>query len=189
MNSVERLAPWPDTTSMPTGGIDGVPLLDRAVARWEVSGSSMARLGFAFLILAPLLPVIWALILIGHSKSSGVLALALLTGWLIVAGLEGGRAFWISRHPLASQRWLRAVRAAVGDDVAQRAVGWLVLRYGDQPDYRVRRSDMTLAVQIGRSEQREAACWAEGVRLRGAADTDPTAAAERRSDRRAQAAA
>jgi len=149
----------------------------------------MARLGPSFLTVAPLLPAIWALILIGHSRSSGELALALLTGWLILAGVEGGRAFWISRHPLASQRWLRAVRAAVGDDVARHAVGWLIRRYGDEPDYRVRRSDMILAVQIGRSEQREYMCRAEGVRLHGTADTDPPCAAKRRSDTRARAAA
>lgn len=183
-------APWPDKTSMPSGVIDALPLLDRAVARWEVSGSSTGRLGLSFPILALLLPLIWALILIGHSRSSGVLALALLTGWLIVAGLEGGRAFWVSRHPLASQRWLRAVRAAVGDDVARRAVGWLMRRYGDQPDYWVRRSDMALAVQIGRFEQREYMCRAEGVRLHGTApDLDSPDAAERRSDTRARAAA
>ena len=190
MSSLERPAVEREEAGVTAGAIDKPSLLDRTVALWELSPFGSPPLAFSYLMMVPLPAATWSLAWFGHSKASAVWALALLAGWLILVALDGARAHWMSRHPFASQRWLRAVRAAVGDDVARRAVAWLVRRYGDEPDYRVKRSDMALAVQIGRTELREAACRAEGVRLHGAApDTDPSAGAERRSDTRAQAAA
>jgi hypothetical protein len=190
MRSPERLAVWRKNAGWTAGAIAVPSIADRVVARWELNPFGSRPLAFSCLVMVPLPAATWSLAWFAHSKASAVWAVALLAGWLIVVGLDGARARWVSRHPFASQRWLRAVRVAVGDDVARRAVTWLIRRYGDEPDYRVRRSDMALAVQIGRSEQREATCWAEGVRLHEAAlDADPSAAAERRSDTQARGAA
>lgn len=131
------------------GGTDGTPFLDRLLARWEVGGATSLPLAFTALSSPPMVLVTWALALFGHSKSSVVAMLVIPAGWLDVAVLDGVRGSWTFKHPYASQRWLRAVRAAVGDDIARRAVEWLIRRYGDEPDYRVKRSDMALAVQIG----------------------------------------
>ena len=183
MSSLKRLVVGREEAGVTAGAIGKPSLLDRTVARWELSPFGSPPLAFSYLMMVPLPAATWSLARFGHTKASAVWALALLAGWLILVGLDGARAHWVSKHPFASQRWLRAVCAAVGDDVARRAVAWLVRRYGDEPNYRVKRSDMALAVQIGRSEQREAACRAEGVRLHATTpNTDPSAAAERRPD-------
>ena len=190
MGSPDRLTLWREESGTTAGAIVDPSLLDRTVARWEVSPFGSSPLAFSYLMIIPLPTAIWSLAWFGHSKASAIWAVALLAGWLVLAGLDGVRGWWLSRHPYASPWWLRAVRAAVGDDVARYAVAWLIRRYGDEPDYRVKRSDMALAVQIGRAELREAACRAEGVRLHGAAsDTDSPAAAEPPRATRARAAA
>lgn len=120
MGSLERLAVWRKEADMTAGAIIGPSLIDRVVARWEVTPFGSSPPSFSYLMMVPLPATMWGLAWFGHSRTSAVLAVALLASWLVLAGLDGARGWWLSRHPYASPRWLRAVRAAVGDDIARR---------------------------------------------------------------------
>lgn len=166
------------------GTPDDVPLLERLVARWEVSALATVPFSLSILSVWPLFLLVYAFqALIG--VRSLVPVLVVFAGWCVLAGLDVARNVWTLRHPYASPRWLRSVHAAVGDDLAVRALAYLIRRYDHEPDYVVKRSDMMTAVQVERKERREAARRGEGFRLveaSGPTQPDPKvmADAERR---------
>jgi hypothetical protein len=120
------------------------------------------------------------------------------TAWLLVLGLELGRDIWARQHRYASPRWLRAVEAAVGNEVIVHALADLIRRHRHDANYTITRADLRAAVQAERACRRDAANRAEGFRLveeqvGTTADANADAerrrrARERRSARRAQAA-
>jgi hypothetical protein len=137
-------------------------LISLAIARWEVSPlgtipSSLSLLALPFLFVAA--EATQAII----DDSSSVPALAIFGLWLIVVVFDFGRGIWTLAHPYASARWLHAVRCAVGTTLADCALDHLVICYGDNPDYVIKRSDMTIAVQVAKRQRpSRQAC---GVRL------------------------
>ncbi|WP_139198057.1 hypothetical protein [Sphingomonas gellani] len=104
---------------MSLGATGRVPLLDRLVARWEISRLAVLPIVISFSSL-------WACLIglgvIGKiSGTKPVLAGRILVViWIVLAGLELGRGLWTMRHRYASPRWLRGVNAAVGDEVVAR---------------------------------------------------------------------
>lgn len=167
------------------GGTEDVSLLDRLIARLEVS--PMATVPFSLSILS-----VWPLFLLvgGFQAVSGVrsavLVLVTALGWCVLAGFDVGRNIWTMRHPYASSRWLRSVHAAVGDDLAVRALAYLIWRYDHEPDYVVKRSDMVIAVQVERKKRQEAKRRAEGfllVEASGLTQSDPKSPADATSRR------
>jgi len=141
-----------------------VPRLDRLVARLEVSRLATVPLGLSILSVWPLF-----LLVCGLQTLTGVRAavpvLIAAAGWCVLAGCEVTRRIWTTRHPYASPRWLRGVRAAVGDDLAVRALAYLIQQHDHDPDYVVKRSDIMTAVQVELADRREAQRRAEGFRL------------------------
>ena len=75
------------------------------------------------------------------------------------------RGIWTLRHRYASPRWLRAVHAAIGDDLAVHALAELMRQHRYEPDYVLLRSDMTTAVQQERAKRKDAAHRAKGIRV------------------------
>lgn len=146
------------------GASDGVPVLDRLVARWEVSRLNIVPVAISMVAFWPML-----IVTIGIARAIGakpiVFGRGMLAVWVALLVTELGRGFWTLRHRYASRRWLRAVHAAVGDDVAVHALAELMRQHGYEPDYVVLRSDMASAVQQERARRRDAARRAEGVRL------------------------
>ena len=157
------------------GVSDGVPGLDRLVARWEVSRLNIVPFAISVVSFWPMLTV-----MIVIAKAIGtkpiVLGRGMLVVWVALLVTEMGRGLWVLRHRYASPRWLRAVHAAIGDDVAVHALAELVRQHRYEPDYIVLRSDMTSAVQQERARRKDAARRAEGVRL--VEEPDPAASSE-----------
>jgi hypothetical protein len=167
---------------------DDVPLVDRLIARWEVSRLATVPFSLSILSIWPLFLLVWGFQAVSGIRSV-VLVIVVATGWCMLAGLDVGRNVWTMRHPYASPRWLRSVHAAVGDDLAVRALAYLIRRYDHELDYVVKRSDMMTAVQIERNERHEALRRAEGFRLVDASDPtepDPKALADAERCRRAR---
>jgi len=167
---------------------EDVPLLDRLIACLEVSPLATVPFSLSILSVAPLF-----LLLCGFQALSGIRSavpvLVVAAGWCVLAGFDVARNVWTMRHPYASPRWLRSVHAAVGDDLAVRALAYLIRRYDHEPDYVVKRSDMMTAVQVERNERREAQRRAEGFRLveaLGPTQPDPKALADAERCRRAR---
>lgn len=145
------------------GLADRVPVLDRLIARMEYSRTYPFPV-FSFLLL-------WSGI-IGFeaiSRVTGtqhVLAARVYgAAWLLVVIFDLGRDLWVQRHRYASPRWLRAVEAAVGNDVAVHALADLVQRHQHDTDYVVTRADLRSAVQREKGRRRETARRAEGVMI------------------------
>lgn len=143
---------------------DRVPVLDRLIARWEVSRLNIVPYAISVVSFWPML-----IVMIGVAKAIGVKPLVLGRGmlvvWVVLLVTEMGRGFWTLRHRYASPRWLRAVHAAVGDDVAVYALADLIQQHRYEPDYVVLRYDMASAVQQERARRKDAARRDEGVRL------------------------
>lgn len=172
----------------PIGIAERVPVLDRLIARMEVSRTYPFPV-FSFLLL-------WSGII-------GFEAIARVTGtqhvlaarfygaaWLLVVILELGRDMWAQRHRYASLRWVRAVDAAVGKDVAVHALADLVQRHQHESDYVVTRADLRSAVQREKARRRDTSRRAEGVRLvKKPIDTGLQADTERRRRARERRAA
>lgn len=148
------------------GVTDDVPMLDRLVARWEISQLNIVPYVISVVAFWPTL-----IVTIGLAKAVGAKPLifgqGMLVIWVALLVTEMGRGLWTLRHCYASPRWLRAVHAAVGDDVAVHALAELMRQHRYEPDYVVLRSDMTGAVQQERARRRDEARRAEGVRLVG----------------------
>lgn len=146
------------------GASDGVPVLDRLVARWEVSRLNVVPIAISVVAFWPML-----IVTIGVARAIGakplVFGRGMLVVWVALLVAELGRGLWTLRHRYASPRWLRAVHAAVGDDGAVHALAELMRQHRYEPDYVVLRSDMASVVQQERARRRDAARRAEGVRL------------------------
>lgn len=149
---------------MTPGASDGVPVLDRLVARWEVSRLNIVPVTISVVAFWPML-----IVTIDIARAIGAKPIlfgrGMLVVWIALLVAELGRGLWTLRHRYASPRWLRAVHAAVGDDVAVHALAELMRQHRYEPDYVVLRSDMASAVQQERARRRDAARRAEGVRL------------------------
>ena len=167
-----------------------VPVLDRLIARMEVSRTypmpMVSMLSFwAGLIGLTVIHKVTGAAPVILARSCGV-------AWLLVVGLELGRDMWAQRHRYASPRWLRAVDAAVGNDVTVHALAALIKRHEHDPDYVVTRSDLRFEIQAERARRRDAARRAEGFRLvetsEGASE-QASVDAERRQRARARRAA
>lgn len=118
--------------------------------RWEVSRVSAVPLGFTAVLFWPMLIMI-KLIAIGTKPV--LLAKAAPIVWLALLEFELARRIWTARHRYASPRWLRAVQAVVGDDVAVHALADLVGGHRQEPEYVVTRSEMIIPPRIS-DEQR-----------------------------------
>ena len=152
---------------MTLGATDEVPWFDRLLARWEVSRLAVVPFSIS-LFAAPISWLILSLALFGGRRSA-IVAVLLLIVWAVPIGLDQARGCWLGRHPHASPRWLRAVRAAVGDAVFDEALAHLTILHGDDPGYRIERAHLANAVQVAWNARRSDRQRAEGVRLDGAA--------------------
>lgn len=162
------------------GAIKAVRLVDRLIARWEVSIQASMPLMLSNMALV-LLFVGFAVIVKATGTAQTYVGRTLFAAWIVLAVLDGLRFLWTVRHPYATPRWLRAVHRSVGDDVAVHALAELMRRHDHDPDYVVRRFDMIAAVQNERERRREAKRRAEGFRLAEApapAQPDPQALAD-----------
>ncbi len=161
-----------------------VPMLDRLIARMEVSRT------YPFPVISIL--TFWlgliALTIIGKMTGAAPVTAGRLyvLAWLGVLGLELGRDVWVQRHRYASPRWLQAVEAAVGHDVTVYAVADLIRQHEHEPDYVVTRSDLRFTIQQERARRREAARRAKGFQLAEAPTID-TAQVARDEERRRRA--
>lgn len=176
---------------MTPGATEVVPLPDRLVARWEVSRLACVPFSLSILTVWPLVLSVWVFQTLSGLRSAGP-ALVVLGGWCVLAGLDVVRSIWVLYHPYASPRWLHAVHAvhaAVGEEVALGAFAHLIRCHNREPDYVVKRSDMTIAVQVQRNERREAKRRAGGFRLvevSAPTQPDPKALADAERRRRAR---
>lgn len=173
------------------GVTSAMRLVDRLVARWEVS----SRASLPFLLSGMALVLMFAG-LGAVVKVTGVehpyVGRAFLGVWFVLAAVEGARFAWTLDHPYATPRWLHAVHRAVGEDVAVHALAELMRRYDHDPAYVVTRFDLIAAVRDEEKRRREATRRAEGFRLMEAPaqpDLQAQADAERRRRARARRAA
>lgn len=146
------------------GATDGVPLVDRLVALFELSWLSVLPFGLVILTLGPIWVGTLAMAVFG-GKTFAMLMLVVLAVWLVLIVLELGRGIWTLRHPYASPRWLGAVSATIGEDVSVHALARLIRQHDHDPAYVVTRQDMAYAVRAERVARRSAARRAEGFRL------------------------
>lgn len=149
------------------GVTDPVPRSDQMLARWEVSRFAAVPHSISLLVA----PISWVILLLAFfgGKRSAIMAVLLLIIWTVPVGLDQVRGWWLTRHPHASPRWLRAVRAAIGDAVFDDALEHLKILHGDDPGYRIERAHMANAVQVAGNARRKGCQQAEGVRLDDAA--------------------
>lgn len=144
---------------------DTAPWFDRLLARREVNW--FWAMPFP-LIAAPLAWLILPLALFGGRRAA-IAALVLSVIWLAPTVPDLVRVWWLGRDPHASPRWLRSVRAAVGNAVFDEALTHLTILHGDDPGYRIERAHLANAVQVARNARRKDRQRAEGVRLGDAA--------------------
>ncbi len=174
-----------------------VPVADRLIARWEVSQLNVVPYAISVMIFLPML-----IVTIGIAKAIGarpvVAGRGMLVLWVALLVTEMGRGIWTLRHRYASPRWLRAVHAAVGDDLAVHALAELMRQHRYEPDYVLLRSDMTSAVQQERARRKDAVRRAKGIRMMEEPDpasgleaegSDPRIAEEQRARVRERRAA
>ena len=189
------------TTGQPPAMIPGVtervPVADRLVARWEVSQLNVVPYAISVMVFLPML-----IVSIGIAKAIGtrpvVVGRAMLVIWVALFVTEMARGIWTLRYRYASPRWLRAVHAVVGDDLAVHALAELMRQHRYEPDYVLLRSDMTSAVQQERARRKDTARRAKGIRMMEEPDpapssepegSDPRIAEERRAQARERRAA
>ena len=146
------------------GVTERVPVADRLIARWEVSQLNVVPYAISVMVFLPML-----IVTIGIAKAIGarpvVVGGAMLVIWVALFVTEMGRGLWTLRHRYASPRWLRAVHAAVGDDLAIHALAELMRQHRYEPDYVLLRGDMTTAVQQEYARRKDATQRAEGIRV------------------------
>ncbi|RSV22913.1 hypothetical protein CA237_14680 [Sphingomonas sp. ABOLH] len=154
------------------GVTERVPVADRLIARWEVSQLNVVPYAISAISFLPML-----IVTIGIAKAIGtrpvVMGRGMLVIWVALFVTEMGRGIWTLRHRYASPRWLRAVHAAVGDDLAVHALAELMRQHRYEPDYVLLRSDMTSAVQQEYARRKDAARRAEGIRVMDEPDPAP----------------
>jgi hypothetical protein len=127
-------------------------LISLLVARWKVSPLGMIPSTLS-LICLPLLLAAAAVTQVMFEESSKIPGIATLSLWFSVVIFDFGRGMWILANPYASARWLHAVRATVGVDIADHALAHLVTCYGEDPEYVIKRTDMSIAVQVAKRQQ------------------------------------
>lgn len=143
---------------------DHVTACDRALAGWEV-GPLSGMLGFVHL---PVSTVMLTASLAVPFFGDRTAAMVLLVGfaiWLAFAVADVARSVWIRMRPLASRRWLNAVREAVGDEVFGDAIDRLRTCFGREPAYAIRRADLALEIRVVRAIAREDRQRADGIDL------------------------
>lgn len=179
------------------GVTERVPVADRLIARWEVSQLNVVPYAISVMAFLPML-----IVSIGIAKAIGarpvVAGRGMLVIWVALFVTEMARGIWTLRHRYASPRWLRAVHAAVGDDLAVHALAELMRQHRYEPDYVLMRSDMTSAVQHERARRKDAVRRAKGIRMMEEPDpasgleaeaSDPRIAEEQRARARERRAA
>lgn len=146
------------------GVTERVSVADRLIARWEVSQLNIVPYAISVMAFLPML-----IVTIGIAKAIGgrpiVAGRAMLVLWVALFVTEMGRGVWTLRHRYASPRWLRAVHAAVGDDLAVHALAELMRQHRYEQGYVLVRSDMTSAVQQERARRNDVTRRAEGIRV------------------------
>lgn len=183
--------------AMIPGVTERVPVADRLIARWEVSQLNVVPYAISVMAFLPML-----IVSIGIAKAIGarpvVAGRGMLVIWVALFVTEMARGIWTLRHRYASPRWLRAVHAAVGDDLAVHALAELMRQHRYEPDYVLMRSDMTSAVQHERARRKDAVRRAKGIRMMEEPDpasgleaeaSDPRIAEEQRARARERRAA
>ena len=179
------------------GVTERVPVADRLIARWEVSQLNVVPYAISAISFLPML-----IMTIGIAKAIGarpvVAGRGMLVIWVALFATEMARGIWTLRHRYASPRWLCAVRAAVGDDLAVYALAELMRQHRYEPDYVLLRSDMTSAVQQERAKRKDAVRRSKGIRMMEEPDpasgleaegSDPRIAEEQRAQVRERRAA
>lgn len=179
------------------GVTERVPVSDRLIARWEVSQLNIVPYAISVMAFLPML-----IVTIGIAKAIGtrpvVVGRGMLVIWVALFVTEMARGIWTLRHRYASPRWLRAVHAAVGDNLAVHALAELMRQHRYEQGYVLLRSDMTSAVQQERARRNDAARRAEGIRVMEEPDpasgleaeaSDPRIAEEQRARARERRAA
>ena len=179
------------------GVTERVPVADRLVARWEVSQLNIVPYAISVMAFLPML-----IVTIGIAKAIGarpvVAGRGVLVFWVALFVIEMGRGLWTLRHRYASPRWLRAVHAAIGDDLAVHTLAELMRQHRYEPDYVLLRSDMTSAVQQERARRKDVVRRAKGIRMMEEPDPapgleveggDPRIGEERRAQARERRAA
>ncbi|OMJ30811.1 hypothetical protein BRX36_20535 [Sphingomonas sp. S-NIH.Pt1_0416] len=179
------------------GVTERVPVADRLIARWEVSQLNVVPYAISVMAFLPML-----IMTIGIAKAIGarpaVVGRSMLVLWVALFVTEMARGIWTLRHRYASPRWLRAVHAAVGDDLAIHALAELMRQHRYEPDYVLLRSDMTSAVQQERAKRKDAVRRSKGIRMMEEPDpasgleaegSDPRIAEEQRAQVRERRAA
>ncbi len=179
------------------GVTERVPVADRLIARWEVSQLNVVPYAISVMAFLPML-----IMTIGIAKAIGarpaVVGRSMLVLWVALFVTEMARGIWTLRHRYASPRWLRAVHAAVGDDLAIHALAELMRQHRYEPDYVLLRSDMTSAVQQERAKRKDAVRRSKGIRMMEEPDpasgleaegSDPRIAEEQRAQARERRAA
>ena len=152
---------------MTPSATDEVPWIDRLLARWEVSRLAVVPFSIS-LFFAPISWLILSLVLFGGRRST-IVAVIFLIVWAVPVGLDQARGWWLGHHPHASARWLRGVRAAVGEAVFDEALMHPTILHGDDPGYRIERAHLANAVQVAWDARRKGRQRAEGVPLDDAA--------------------
>jgi hypothetical protein len=183
--------------AMIPGVTERVPVADRLIARWEVSQLNVVPYAISVMAFLPML-----IMTIGIAKAIGarpaVVGRSMLVLWVALFVTEMARGIWTLRHRYASPRWLRAVHAAVGDDLAIHALAELMRQHRYEPDYVLLRSDMTSAVQQERAKRKDAVRRSKGIRMMEEPDpasgleaegSDPRIAEEQRAQVRERRAA
>lgn len=149
---------------MTSGVTERVPVADRLIARWEVSQLNVVPYAIGVMVFPPML-----IVTIGIAKAIGarpvVVGRGMLVLWVALFVTEMARGVWTLRHRCASPRWLRAVHAVVGEDLAVHALAELMRQHRSEPDYVLLRSDMTNAVQQEYARRKDARRRAEGIRV------------------------
>lgn len=145
------------------GETDSAPLFDRVIARWEVSRLGVMPCTLSIVTVLPMYVAVRNMPLVVERPLPAMLVL--LGGWALLATLDISRAVWILHHPYASTRWMRAVRAALGAETVNNVMKLLVVWRQHDPDYTIRRADVTNAVQVERGLQRDARRRSEGVQF------------------------
>jgi hypothetical protein len=135
-----------------------VPVADRLVARWELSQLNIFPHTISVIASLPML-----IVTIGTKPLMFGWVMVII--WVALLVTETGRGLWTLQHRYASPRWLRAVHAVVGDDLAVHALAELMRQRRYESDYVLLRSDMITAVQQERARRKDAARRAEGVRV------------------------
>ena len=147
------------------GAPSRVSPIDRLIATVEVSSYFHMPCAFTFLVLLfSIVPAPLAILDV-HRFALAVLDLSMMGSALLLFLIEASRAAWRLAHPYASRRWLRAVRAAVGDAFMREVLVELRHQHRGDHDYVITREELAKQSRIVRYRHREADRRTQGARL------------------------